>query len=303
MKRLALLVPLVAGLSATGCAGVALSLAAPSLKKAADSLNQESDFDFAAQAAPALVKTAEGFLAIDPDNHALLEMVAQGYIAYTFGILEDEIEATPDDSSHEAQRTKLKARATNMYERAFGYAFKALKQDDKHFPDAFGKDIPTFEKELKALDADSVPALFFLGLSIGASVNLNRDDVARVADLPKAMATLKRAYALDKKFFYGAPSMALGTFNCAAGKMLGGDPEAGKKYFEESIAATNGKLLFTKVMYARFCGVITQDRALFESVLKDVLATPPSVFPEMRLLNEIAHRKAKRYLKQVEEFF
>ena len=53
-----------------------------------------------------------------------------------------------------------------------------------------------------------------------------------------------------------------------------------------------------RVMYARYYATITLNRELFEQTLKDVLATPASVWPEERLANELAHRRAARYLKQ-----
>jgi len=34
-----------------------------------------------------------------------------------------------------------------------------------------------------------------------------------------------------------------------------------------------------------------------------VLETPPSVWPEQRLANEIAHRRARRYLSHEKELF
>ena len=43
-------------------------------------------------------------------------------------------------------------------------------------------------------------------------------------------------------------------------------------------------------------GLQTNDRKFFHEQLKIVLETPPSVWPEQRLANEVAHRKARRYL-------
>jgi len=54
---------------------------------------------------------------------------------------------------------------------------------------------------------------------------------------------------------------------------------------------------------ARYYAVVTQDRALFESTLKEVLNTPANVYPEYRLANELAKRRAKRYLEHVEDYF
>jgi predicted anti-sigma-YlaC factor YlaD len=124
-----------------------------------------------------------------------------------------------------------------------------------------------------------------------------------VVDLPKAIALIKRAYVLDPKFYNGGAAMTLGTIYAAQGKAMGGDPDAAKKYFEEAMAASDGKFLLTKVMYARFYGVVIQDRALFEKTLKQVIETPASVYPEFRLANELAHKRAKRYLAHAEDYF
>ena len=46
-----------------------------------------------------------------------------------------------------------------------------------------------------------------------------------------------------------------------------------------------------------------QDRELFHKTLIEVLQTDPAIWPEQRLANEIAHRRAKRYLKQEKDLF
>jgi len=45
------------------------------------------------------------------------------------------------------------------------------------------------------------------------------------------------------------------------------------------------------------------DQAFFHDQLKQVLATPPSVWPEQRLANEVAHRRARRYLAHEKQLF
>src|SRR5262249_6047858 len=156
-------------------------------------------------------KTAEGFLAADPTNKILLGVVMQGYIEYSFGFLEDELETIPDDPQHAQQRDDLTARATGLYDRSLEYAIQLLSQEDKHFREAFNKDVASAEAEAKKLDKDEAPGLFFAGLALASAINLNRNDVARVVDLPKAIALIKRAYALDPKFYNGGAAMTLGT--------------------------------------------------------------------------------------------
>jgi hypothetical protein len=97
--------------------------------------------------------------------------------------------------------------------------------------------------------------------------------------------------------------MALGLIYCSQGKAIGGDPELGKKFFDEAIAASDGKYLMPKVMMARYYAVITQDRPLFEKTLKDVIAAPHDIWPAQRLPNELAKRRAARYLAHAEDYF
>ena len=66
---------------------------------------------------------------------------------------------------------------------------------------------------------------------------------------------------------------------------------------------TGGKYLMPKVMYARFYAVITQDRPLFEKTLKEVIAAPHDLWPEQRLPNELAKKRAQRYLAHAEDYF
>jgi len=56
-------------------------------------------------------------------------------------------------------------------------------------------------------------------------------------------------------------------------------------------------------MYARFYAVITQDRPLFEKTLKEVIAAPHDLWPEQRLPNELAKKRAQRYLAHAEDYF
>ncbi len=56
-------------------------------------------------------------------------------------------------------------------------------------------------------------------------------------------------------------------------------------------------------MLARIYAVTVRDEALFTRLLIEVLRTSPAVFPEQRLANEIAHRKARRYLAAKSRWF
>ncbi len=297
----------VAILLLSGCEHFKVSLAidttTPVLKIASQSFNREGDLILAAQAAPAQLKTVEGFLAAAPDTPELLELVAQGYIEYAFGFVEDELESQPDDSAHEASRAQLTKRATDYYDRARAYAMKIIAADSRDFGAAFGKDAATVEAAAANVDKAAVAGLFYAGMALGSAINLNRNDVARIVELPKAIALIKRAYELNPKFYNGGGAMLLGVIYSSQGKAIGGNPEQAKKYFEDAIASTDGKFLLAKVMMARFYAVVVQDRALYDKTLKEVIDASEDIYPEYKLANQIAKRRAVRYLAHAEDYF
>ncbi|HVS17808.1 MAG TPA: TRAP transporter TatT component family protein [Planctomycetota bacterium] len=307
-SRVAPLGVLVAGAAVALIAGCSLnefavSTTAPVLLEASKAFAYESDVQFAREAAPGQLKTADGFLVSSPTNRNLLEILARGYLEYAFAFLEDDLEAMPDDAAHHDSRVAVAARATVLHDRAFGYAMRYLGTFGKGVAGAYTKDTPGFEAALAGLPKGAVPGLLYGGMALASAINLNRSDIARVAELPKAVAMIKRAYALDKTFYNGMAAVTLGLVNASQGKAMGGDPDAAKRYFEEAIQLTSGKYLMARVLQARFYAVVIQDRVLFDKILHDVLSTAPDVMPSARLPNELAHRRATRYLKQAEDLF
>lgn len=274
---------------------------APVLKIAAGSMDAEPDLTLAREAAPGNIKTVDGFLMASPENPDLLELVAQSYTQYAFGFLEDDLEAMPPDDS--PARQLLVGRCTGLYDRANAIALRLVALSDKGFAASMKGDNATVERALAKRKRRDAPGLYWAGLSLASAINLHRDDMDRVAELPRAIALLERSHQLDPSYFHHGAALALGVVYASQGKAVGGDPEKAKRYFDEAITASDGKYLMAKVLMARFYATQLQDRTLFEATLKSVLATPSSVWPEQRLANELARRRAARYLTQVEDLF
>jgi hypothetical protein len=150
---------------------------------------------------------------------------------------------------------------------------------------------------------DAVPGLNWAGLGLASAINLHRDDIERVADLPKAVALLERAHELDRSYYNYNSALSLAVIHSSQAKAVGGDPDRARQLFDEVIQGTGGRYLMAKVLFARYYATVTLDRALFDKTLKEVLATPGSVWPEQRLANELAHRRAARYLAAAEDLF
>jgi hypothetical protein len=275
---------------------------APVLKRASASFDAESDVTLAREALPGNLKTIDGFLAVRPEQPDLLELTALAYVQYAFGFLEDDLEALPPGDS--PRRRELVTRCTDLYDRAYDVGLRHVALDRAEVRAiARQGSLDALAPALQKVGKDAVPGLNWAGLALASAINLHRDDIERVAELPRAVALLERAYQLDPRYYNYNAALSLAVIYSSQARAVGGDPDRAHKLFDQVIAGTGGRYLMAKVLLARYYATVTQDRALFDRTLKEVLATPGAVWPEQRLANELAHRRAARYLAQAEDLF
>ena len=275
------------------------------LVRAQPSLKMESDYELAARAIPGTLKTVEGFWVVDPGNPILRGILAEGYCQYGIGFVEDEWERALIANDYDAAQ-ELDNRATRMFVRCMNYA---LMQLGKKWQDGLFGDTESVAKLINGASSGQRTPLMWAAVGLGSMINHNKDNVELVAQAPTAKAMLLKVVELDAKHppkdkaLAALPHIALGLLYTAAGAQLGGDAAKAEEHFKKALAVTDDKFLLARVNYAKRVGVMTQNRTLFHDELVKVLQTDPAIWPEQRLANEIAHRRARRYLSQEKELF
>lgn len=281
------------------------------LARAQPSLQQESDYQLAHDALPGTLKTIEGFWVVDPDNATLLKILTEGYCQYGTAFVEDDWEVAKFAKKLEDIEYN-NARATHIFTRCLNYALKQL--GDRWQSELFDTN-EKVEALIKATGGDQRDPMMWAALALGSIINHNLSRVEMISYLPTVQLMLKRVIELDKASppsrpdFAALPHVALGMVYSATGAQTGGKPAEARAEFETALKLTatkdhpDGRLLLARTLLGYRCGVQTNDRALFHSQLKQVLETPPSVWPEQRLANEVAHRRARRYLSHEKELF
>jgi hypothetical protein len=249
-------------------------------------LFEEEDLQIARTAEESELKLLEAFSRSDPENERLKILLCQGYASYALGFVEDED----------------KERAALFYRRARDYGFGVLGKN-KRFQDALKKSPDELKAAAEEFGAADLEALFWTANSWGLWINTQRHSPAAMAELPKVKALMERVMALDASFYYGGPYLFMGLVNCIIPKMLGGNPEAGKEFFEKALSVSNNKFLIIKVFYAQYYAVQAQDGALFARLLGEVLNAPVDILPEQKLVNAVAKRKAEALLGEKENLF
>ena len=260
------------------------------------------DWDLVGEGIPYSILQMEGLIYLSPENEILLERLAQTYVSYAYGWVEDEIETTNPLEFRKVEQ--LQARARHMYLRARHYAFRRVAVDHDDFTTARGLTLENFRAYLAREfdDEDDASGLFWSGFSWGSAINVTRDDPVMVADLGYARALVERSRELDPTFFNAAATTFLAVVNSSLSPAMGGNPELGQSLFEEALERTERKLLLVHYNYARTYAVQTQNRELFDQLLREVLDAP-DLGNETRLQNKIAKRRARRLLAKADELF
>ncbi len=298
---------LAGSLTSAGCDTTTLAVNSTSkiLVRAQPSIKMESDYEMAARAIPGSLKTVEGFHIAVPENKRLVKILAEGYCQYGTAFIEDEWErAMIAGNAEEAEYHS--GRATKAFIRCMNYGLELL--GGEWAEKIFGP-IDEFRSLVENAGHDDRFAMMWTAIGLASAINQNKTNIEMVAFIGTAKLMLRRVLELDKsklpadRVHAALPHVALAMASLALAPALGGKPEVGKAHFMEAARLTDDKFLLAKVLFARKYAVMLQDRALFKSTLISVLQTDPAIWPEQRLANEVAHRRARRYLKLEKELF
>lgn len=157
-----------------------------------------------------------------------------------------------------------------------------------------------WEAAVKTVDATAVAGLYWYATNMGKWALLDGfTTILREKD--HIAATMERLQTLEPGFFHGAPHRYFGVYRTKI-PFPGGDPPASRKHFEAALALAPN-YLDTKVLFAEAYAVKVQDEALYDKLLKEVLAAPDDVLPGLEPENANAKRVAKKMLDEKDEYF
>ena len=283
--RLGAIMSLVLLLPACSTGQLVARGAAPLINHGVTAMNRETDLGLAQASMPANLKMLEALLIADPDNTAYQVQAAMGFYGYTLAFVE------PGDPD----------RAASLYRRARAHALVALEHAGMSQAAMTG-DPATFERSLATLKLDAVPALFWTASSWGKWIELQLDDQARLAELPRVEAMMQRVLALDEAYNYGGAHLFFGAYYGGRAPMFGGDFERSAKHFDRAAALNHNQLLLVEVYRARYLLRQMGEREAFHITLSRVLDAP-AADPELNLANAVAKQQAAVLLAQEKDLF
>ena len=255
----------------------------------------DEDPELIAAALPFNMKTMETLLETNPNHRGLLLTATKSFILYTYAFVEPETRELEYTEFDEAEAVRL--RAARLYRRAYRYGIRGLEVEHP----GIGERLSASPDEVaQGLTLEDVPLTVWTAAALGGAIGVAIDDPESTADIAVVGALLERALSLDEDFESGTIHEFL--FSYEAGR-LGGDMEKARMHYDRALALGPSKKPSIWLSWAESVSVAQQNRSEFLELVEQVLEFDVSAYPENRLLNILAQRRARWLQDTVDELF
>ena len=258
----------------------------------------DDDPELVEEALPFALKSMEAILQSTPRHRKLLIATCAGFVQYGHGFLLQPAEMLENENLQAAR--KLRKRAKRLFLRARQYGLQALDLDHPGFSEAI------FDNPVAAVEGmqkNDVAALYWTGVAWGSAISADKGDMSLIGDLPIVTAIMEKALKLEPSWHNGAIHEFFIVFDSARSEASGGGPARVEYHFNQAMALNQGRSISPLVSLAQSACIQQQNRQRFESLLKQSLAFDVNRYPEYRLANILAQRKASYLLDNVDSFF
>lgn len=258
----------------------------PMIEGGMQALYQEPDLKLAKSAFAPNIELLEGMIINDPYNQQLHEYAAQAYYGYAFGFIEDN---NP-------------ARAIALYKRGLNQGLAALKLAGLDV-DGFNAKPEILKQHIDRLGKNAVGALFWTASNWAKWIDLQRDNIDRIAELPRPVMMMDKVLQLDESYFHAGPHIFMAVYYGSRSPMLGGDFKLSEQHFDTARKLTNNQFDMINVLQAQYLEVQKMDQVKFNHLLKKTLTHEDHEVSDLVLMNAIARHKAQLFLSREQQWF
>lgn len=297
-----LIVPLLLALGGCSLQKMALRSGTPVFEKSAVGVMKEANWDFFRASTPGNLKFLELLWEQDKDNLRLLSVLIKSYAGYAFAVPET---LTFEEELSGLEDSPAKKDAIAFYTRSLDYGLHYLKEKKISHKDLLSDD-EKLKKKLKKLDEEDATALLYTAQAWGSLINLQKDNVALVSQVPKVKLLFDRVCEIKPDIDHNICEIFYAQYEASRPRMLGGNPEKGAALFEEAIKKYPQNLLI-RMSYIQYVIVPAMDEEKYEKeavVLREEFAkwedlnrdnlenvSPYRDAQELNLYNSIAKKR------------
>lgn len=290
---------LAAGILLAGCSlrTMAMKNVSGIFDSAMQAYTTESDPELVRESLPSTLMIIKALVLNSPDNPGLLTTAASSYTLYAHAFIMEEADQV--ESTDLAKARALRIRGKNLYLRARDYGLQGLETKYPGFRDALKKDPG---QALQQTTRQDIPLLYWTSAAWASAIGVNAQDYSLLVDLPIVRQMITRALELDDTWGDGQLHEFMISFE-ASQAGTGGSIDKAEKHFQRALEINQGRSAGTYVTAAQAIAVKRQDKAQFQSLLKKALAIDVNKYPDIRLANVLAQRRAQWLLDHIDSYF
>lgn len=297
------LIPLILVFGGCSLQKMALKQATPVFEKSTDGMMKEGDWDFFKAATPSNLKSMELIWMQNPENLKLLATLVRAHAAYSFVVLETlafEADLAGNDDS------VAKKDALTFYTRTLDFGLLYLDKKGISRKDLLENDDKKLKEKLEELDEDDVNALLYTAQAWGSLINLQKDNVALVSQIPKVKVLFDRVCKIKPDIDQNVCDIFFAQYEASRPKMLGGNPENAEKMYLTAIEKYPHNLLirtsyiqylllpgFESEKYEKQAVVLREELAKWGDINRDDLEnhSPYRKYEDLNLYNSVAKKR------------
>ena len=258
----------------------------------------DDDPELVGEALPFALKSMEAILRATPRHRKLLIATCAGFVQYGHAFILQPAERLENENLEAARKTR--ERAKRLFLRARHYGIQALDLDQPGFSEAIFTDPAAAVEGRQRKD---VAALYWTGVAWGSAISAAKGDMSLIGDLPIVTAIMEKALELNSDWHNGAIHEFFIVYDSTRSEAGGGGPARVEYHFSRAMELNQGRSISPLVLLAESACIKQQNRQRFEFLLKESLAFDVNRYPEYRLANIMAQRKARYLLDNVDSFF
>ena len=260
----------------------------------------EEDIALAGEALPFGLKFTETLVAQSPEHRGLLLTACKGFVLYSYAYVDFEAEVAA--AVNLDRSLALQQRALKLYERAHDYGLRGLERSYPGIGDSLFRDPEAAAERIRPDKAGrDLPLVYWTAAALGLAISAGRNDPALLARLPEVEAMIDRAIEIDPSWDEGA--LYEFQVSLAGAKPKPPPVEEVQHDYERALALSGGKRAGLHLSFAESVSVPEQNRQQFLELIDKALAVDPDAEQRYRLVNNLAHRRARWLRSRVDELF
>jgi hypothetical protein len=155
------------------------------------------------------------------------------------------------------------------------------------------------DKAVDVLSKEYTGCIYWAAASLGKWATL-KGFATRVANKDRIKNWVDTVTKLDTAYFYGAPDRYWGAYYAILPGFMGKDLTKSEAHFKKSMEIAPA-YLGTKVLMAERLATEKSDRAMFKTLLEEVINANPEADPDFTPENRQEQAKAKELLAKIDE--